>query len=54
VKKARYLFSLLREFGEFARANKAWWLVPIAFILLGVAAIVSLGGSATPLIYTLF
>jgi len=54
MKRAKYLFALLGELGEFAAANKAWWLVPIALILLGVAAIISLGGSAAPLIYTLF
>ncbi len=54
MKRVKYLFALLGEFGEFAAANKAWWLVPIVLILLVVAAIVTLGGSATPLIYTLF
>ncbi|MBN1653182.1 MAG: hypothetical protein JXA30_05340 [Deltaproteobacteria bacterium] len=52
--RLKYLLALLREIGEFAAANKAWWLIPIALILLGVASIVTLGGSATPLIYTLF
>jgi hypothetical protein len=54
MKRLRHLFILLRELGEFARVNKAWWLVPIACILLAVGAVVFLGGSATPLIYTLF
>ena len=54
MKRLSYLFTLLRELWEFASAHKAWWLVPIAAILLGVAAIITLGGSATPLIYTLF
>ena len=54
MKRLRHVITLLRELGEFAAANKAWWLVPIAVILLGVAAIITLTGSATPLIYTLF
>jgi hypothetical protein len=54
MKRISYLLSLFRELGEFARANKAWWLVPMAVILLGVAAIVTLTGGASPLIYTLF
>lgn len=54
MKRIEYTFALLGELGEFAAANKAWWLVPVALILLGVAAIVALGGSATPLIYPLF
>lgn len=54
MKRISYVFTLLRELSEFAAANKAWWLVPIALILLGVAAVITLGGSASPLIYTLF
>ena len=48
------LGSLLKEFVEFAAANKAWWLIPVAVLLLTVAGIISLGGGMTPLIYTLF
>ena len=48
------LLELLREFGEFAAANKAWWVVPIVVVLLAVAAVITLGSSVTPLIYTLF
>jgi hypothetical protein len=54
MKGIKYLFALLGEFGGFAATNKAWWLIPIALILLVVAAIITLGGSATPLVYTLF
>jgi hypothetical protein len=54
MKRLRALLMLCREFMEFAAANKAWWLLPIAVILLGVGAVIALSGSATPLIYTLF
>jgi len=54
VKRVRHVLTLLHEFAEFAAANKAWWIVPIGVILLGVAAIVTLTSSATPLIYMLF
>ncbi len=54
MERIRHLLTLLREVTEFAAANKAWWLVPVLVILLGVAAIISLGSGATPLIYTLF
>jgi hypothetical protein len=54
VKRFGHILTLFREVGEVALANKAWWLVPIVFILLAVAGIVTLGSSATPLIYTLF
>jgi len=54
MKRLRYLLGFVREIGQFAAANKAWWLVPITVILLVVAAVVTLGSSAAPLIYTLF
>jgi hypothetical protein len=54
MNRIRFLAGLFKEFGEFAAANKAWWLVPVAVILLAVAGIISLGGGVTPLIYTLF
>lgn len=46
--------GLVKEFFEFASANRAWWLVPIVIIILAVAALMVVGQSATPLIYTLF
>jgi hypothetical protein len=54
MQRLRSLRGLLKEFTEFASANKAWWIVPIVVVLLLVAGIISLGGGATPLIYTLF
>lgn len=47
--------SLVREFWDFLRDNKKWWLLPIVLILLAVGALVLLGGTAAaPFIYTLF
>lgn len=54
TRRLRQLARLLRELGEFAAANKAWWLVPVAAMLLAVGAIIWAGGGAMPLIYTLF
>jgi hypothetical protein len=47
--------SLLREFVDFLRTNKKWWLTPIliGIILLTFAVAVSLSPAA-PFIYTLF
>jgi hypothetical protein len=43
------------EFIAFAAAHKKWWLLPLVFVLLALAALVFLGGSpAAPFIYTLF
>ncbi|OQA27011.1 MAG: hypothetical protein BWY59_01197 [Verrucomicrobia bacterium ADurb.Bin345] len=51
----RHLGRLLREFGEFAWQNKAWWIVPMVLVLLLLALLVFAGQSAAPaFIYTLF
>ena len=47
--------GLVREFWEFLRDNKKWWITPIIIVLLLVTALIFLGGSgAAPFIYTLF
>jgi hypothetical protein len=50
----KYLGQLLKEFGEFAWQNKAWWILPIVVILLLLSALILAGSSAAPFIYTLF
>ncbi len=47
--------SLLREFWEFLRYNKKWWLTPIILVLLLLGLVAIVGNSAAaPFIYTLF
>ena len=47
--------GLVREFWEFLKYNKKWWLVPILLAILGLGLLVLLSGSAAaPFIYTLF
>lgn len=47
--------SILREFADFLRENKKWWLAPIIISVLLLGALVLLGGTAAaPFIYTLF
>jgi len=47
--------SIVGEFVAFLRANKKWWLAPLLLALLGLGALVFLGGTAVaPFIYTLF
>ena len=47
--------GFLREFVDFLRYNKKWWLAPIIGVLLLVGLLVLLGGSAfLPFIYPLF
>ena len=50
----RHLLRLLRETGEFAWQNKAWWIIPMLPVLLLLASLVFAGQSATPFIYPLF
>ncbi len=47
--------GFFREFWDFLRYNKKWWLTPIILALLVVGGLVILGGtSLAPFIYTLF
>ena len=48
-------YSLVREFIDFMRCNKKWWLAPVIAILLMFGALLVLSASvAAPFIYTLF
>ena len=47
--------SILSEFWDFLNIRKKWWLAPIIISILGLGALVLLGGTAAaPFIYTLF
>jgi hypothetical protein len=48
--------ELLREFWEFARVRKKFWLLPIIIILLllGVLIVFTETSAIAPFIYTLF
>ena len=47
--------GIVREFVDFLRYNKKWWLTPIILVLLLVGLLVVFGSSpAAPFIYTLF
>lgn len=50
----KHIGRLLKEFGEFAWHNKAWWIVPIVLVLLLVALLIVASQTAAPFIYTLF
>ena len=49
-------FSILREFWEFLKENKKWWLAPIILmlLLLGVLIFFTQSSAVAPFIYTLF
>ena len=46
--------GLAREFWDFLKVNKKWWLGPIVVTLLLVSFLLIVGGSAAPFIYALF
>lgn len=48
--------SIFKEFIEFSKSTKKWWLVPIVIFLLVLGAVIVLveSSSLAPLIYTIF
>jgi hypothetical protein len=48
--------SIIREFWDFLKARKKWWLTPIIIILLllGTLIVLTEGSAVAPFIYTLF
>ena len=46
----------VREFWDFLRTRKKWWLLPVVLILgaLGVIIAAAEGSALAPFIYTLF
>ena len=54
MKLLKYFGVLLKEFGEFAWHNKAWWIVPVVLVLLLLSVLIFAGSTAAPFIYTLF
>lgn len=49
-------FAILREFWDFLRARKKWWLAPIIImlLLLGFLIFFTQSSAVAPFIYTLF
>jgi len=48
--------SIIKEFLEFLKVRKKWWLTPIVVMLLLLGALIVLteGSAIAPFIYTLF
>ena len=48
--------SILKEFWDFLKVRKKWWLVPIivVLVLLGALIILTESSAVAPFIYTLF
>tara|TARA_A100001011_G_scaffold381580_1_gene450297 strand:+ start:404 stop:556 length:153 start_codon:yes stop_codon:yes gene_type:complete len=50
------MISFLKEFWEFLRERKKYWLLPILIVLafFGVIIVLSQGSAVAPFIYTIF
>ncbi len=47
--------SIIKEFWDFLKVRKKWWLLPIVIMLLLLGALIIFAeGPAAPFIYTLF
>jgi len=48
--------AIIKEFWDFLRIRKKWWLMPIIFflVLLGALIVLTEGSALAPFIYTLF
>jgi len=48
--------AIIREFFEFLRERKKWWIAPILFFLVLLGVLLIFAGSSTlaPFIYSLF
>ncbi|HYE33110.1 MAG TPA: DUF5989 family protein [Methylomirabilota bacterium] len=48
--------AILKEFWNFLRVRKKWWLAPIVFFLLimGMFLVMAKGSALAPFIYSLF
>ena len=52
--KYRYTLRMMRDLVQFARHNKAYWIVPLVLVLGLAGALVVATHAAAPFIYTLF
>lgn len=48
--------SILREFWDFMKHRKKWWLIPIIFfmVLLGALIVLTESSALAPFLYTLW
>ena len=48
--------SIIKEFWDFLKVRKKWWITPIVIVLvlLGALIVFSQGSAIAPFIYTLF
>ncbi len=54
MRRVSNVVNLLKEIWAFARAHKAWWIVPIVVMLLLVTVLIVGVSTISPFIYSLF
>lgn len=54
MRRLSSVLALLKEIWAFARAHKAWWIVPIVVMLLVVTVLIVGVSTISPFIYSLF
>ncbi len=54
MNKFLHVGSLFSELWQFAKQNKAWWIIPTVMVLLVLGALIFSGQAVAPFIYTLF
>lgn len=52
--KLAYSARLFSEFIQFAKANKAWWMIPMMMVLALAGLLAFASQTVAPFIYTLF
>lgn len=50
----KHLALLLKELFNFALKYKAWWIIPLVVVFLGIGLLIVAGQVSAPFIYTLF
>ena len=48
------MIEFIKEFWEFLRERKKYWLLPIVMALFGILIVLSQGSAVAPFIYTIF
>ena len=51
MRAIRHATTLIKETFQFAKANKAWWLIPIVVTLLAIGLLIAVSGTLGPYIY---
>ena len=54
MRKLGYAGKLFGEFIGFARANRAYWIIPLALLLAAMGVLIVASETAAPFIYALF